>query len=308
MEHGILVVKPDGLTMGINETLQEYLTDAKLELVSSYVTRLSFETAKKTFYTSVFDRNIYYDYLCSGKVYIALLKGNYAISKLRDIKYKIRKFYNCEKTMTNLLHTSDTANEYKSQLEVLFPDHNYYDYKLYGDLHVLYKDRSVIPKHLEHRVALIFNDVRSFYNNLRYVSKESLIGIRSKFCYGDIEIPVIGYFAFNKGLFAVFEMVKTNELAEYVQAVHKYDGLTIVDYVPYEIYSREFVLGLKSIGVDGFKLYDDRYTLKQIEFLRYLVQYKNKMLYTGGSYDSGPPLSLTIDEETFFKFRQQLYK
>lgn len=300
MEHGILVVKPDGNTPIINAQIEAALHEANLKIIEQFSLKFTFEQAKNIFSTTTYCYDDYYSYLSSDYVQIMLIRGNYAISKLQEIKYAIRRSNMCEKNMRNLIHTSDTGNEYKLQFQKLFPHLKYNNYLLFADLHIPYFWLRHDVKELPQHGGIIINS-DDFQEACRYnFPPNMLIGIRTNCCYSNYNLPIISYFLANadwryRGKQLLFNNTSLNKL---VKKTKEIGGVCIVDYMPFPFFSHETVSNIKNLGVSGFKVFDLRYSLSQIEKIRYYVKYKYKMLATGGTNPIDGSV-LTVDQEIY---------
>lgn len=305
MEHGILVIKPDGTDYFIKKTIEDKIVKANLNIIEEYQAKLTFSQAREFFNTNSFDETEYYSYLSGGDMIFFLIRGDYAISKLRNIKYEIRKKNFCQKSMKNLVHTCDTGNEYKNQLAFFFPNYNYVDYKLYADLHIpLQKYLTDFPNNASNSPNGIIINLNILNQKLCTISfpKQGLIGIRTYCKFGCIKIPLICYLKPTDDWYckSLNLLGNNSKIESFCQKVKEINGLCIVDYIPFRFWSHDFVSQLKQIGVDGFKIYDLRYSSEQLEKIKYFVEYRYKMLFTGGS-NSSDMLPLTIDQEIYEK-------
>lgn len=310
MEYGILVIKPDGMNQYVKQLLEEELHAFDLSVVESYSERITQHQARKIFSTNAFDEEKYYSYLSGGSIQISLIKGDYAISKLRDIKYKIRKKFLCEKSMKNILHTSDTGNEYRIQLERLFPNLKYQDYRLYADLHVplkmymLQKNNTYWKE--QDAIVIEQGELNSNLQNFNYF-KKGLIGIKTECVFKGKTIPIISYLKEQEDWYKKAQQLIMSDVVidKFMETVMEVESICIVDYLPFEFYEHSSVSELQQCGVRGFKIFDWRYSMQQIERIRYFVQYKYKMLITGGSNSLDEKL-LTIDQELYEKMVSKL--
>ncbi len=303
MEYGIIVIKPDGLQERIDYLVEKEICAVELKVVLSYVHKFTYDQVQTIFTTTAFGKEEYYTYLAAGNMKVILVQGDYAIAKLRSIKYSIRKQFCCEKNMKNLLHTSDTGNEYKLQFQQLFPMLKYDEYPLFANMHVPF-DEHMEQKVLEEKVyisGIIIdqNNIKNAYEKLRCLSS-GMIGIRGRFEYANRILSAICYLDVQDNWYAKVQNMKFSKITikDFSKNVKEVNGICIIDYQPFLFYNHDIISGLKTVGVDGFKVFDSRYSIEQIEKIRYFVQYRYKMLFTGGSSFVDKSL-LTIDQETF---------
>lgn len=310
MEHGIIVIKPDGVMQNIIPLVQVKLQEYNLRIINSYTCKLSYGQAVDIFNSNAFNQDEFYAYLSSGPIEIWLVKGDFAIFKLQKIKYEIRKNFLCEKEMKNLLHTSDTGNEYKFQFNKLFPDLLYDDYPLYADLHISFERFVKIYKKLNtlSRIGIIIeqSQLKNAYVLDSRFPKDSLIGIKIGCTYQGKKLSLIGYFlSKDEWIYKARSLTNSKSVQDISHSIIDAGGVCIADYVPYSYFDHSFVMRLKEYGVKGFKVFDLRYSINQIERVRYFVQYKYKMLYTGGS-NSFDCMPLTIDKIIYQKLVSEI--
>ncbi len=285
----------------------------KLEVVDSYEEYFNIQDASNIF-TSVCGDD-YFKYLSEDKVIVGLVKGKSSLALTRNIKYELRERFSCSNNMRNLLHTSDNPLEYRRQFLRLFPGKNYMEYQLEADLHVNWSKNNI--EHLLtstniSTIGIIFQNFKfeSLHRNVSEIAenfKKIYVGLKLHIPYKDIDLGVIAYFQ-NGKYTSIARDCSFMNLDTFVCWAHEKGAIVIIDYLPFDIYSRKFVLELKEKGVDGFKIYDNRYDLKMQEFLTYLVKYKYKMIYTGGSNELENSGSLSIDQEIVANFEKEFKK
>ena len=302
MEYGILVIKPDGMEPYIRNLIIDKLQTAKLEVIESYTQKLSYYQAREMFFTSAFDVSEYYSYLSSGNMQILLVKGDYAISKLRNIKYEIRENFLCEKSMKNILHTCDTGNEYKMQFTKLFSHLRYEEHLLFADMHVPLEKyiKQINSNQWLQAKGIIIRD-KELKQDLRDLpcSPNDLVGIKAECEFEGKTISIICYFRTQEQWYLKAKHLAVGDdtsIDMFVRTANDVKGVCIIDYLPFPFFEHSTVASLKERGVRGFKVFDSRYSLEQIERIKYFVQYKYKMLYTGGSNSLD---MMTIDQEIY---------
>lgn len=307
MEYGILVIKPDGLDQSIVEVIEKELDNNELKVIASYSLKLTEKEAEKIFNTNAFDPDAYYSYLCSGALKILLVQGSFAISKLQKIKYKVRTFFHCDKCMKNLLHTSDTGNEYKFQFQMLFPNLRYEEYPLFADMHIPLEKHLISGKHTNPGGIVIDSNNLKELKHKFALPYSGLIGVKTDCRWYQHSIPIICYIRSTDDWCYKLHNLTTSPVSaeQYIQDAALINGVCIVDYLPFEMFSHELVSELKDMGIGGFKVFDLRYSLQQIERVRYFVQYRYKLLYTGGSNSFDGSL-LTVDQEMYQRLLNKL--
>jgi len=89
MEYGIIVIKPDGLQERIDYLVEKEICAVELKVVLSYVHKFTYDQVQTIFTTTAFGKEEYYTYLAAGNMKVILVQGDYAIAKLRSIKYSM---------------------------------------------------------------------------------------------------------------------------------------------------------------------------------------------------------------------------
>ena len=320
-EHGIILLKPDGVNKNLEKKLYKHLEDNDLEIVSIKKTILRSEEITKHIRTS-FNPNEYSQYMSSGPIIAVMVKGVYAIDKLIKIKRKLRSDLgvSCD-DMQNYVHSADLGNEHLIQTKYLFPE-------LDAGIHSLYADMN-IPlsiKNLENQIdfiktnssvsyiGLIINPVElfSFYGISKHlhINKLNIIfGVRFPCVIklknnNFVPITIIGYFKELKLILQNFKNII--DAKSCIKIIHMSRGVSVLDYLTYNEAFEEIILHLKNIHLDGVNVYDLRYSLQEVAKLEYISADIHGLLLTGGSNGQTTDGSLSIDKKTFDLFMDKM--
>lgn len=143
MERTLIIIKPDGVKKKLVGECLKRFEKANLEIVALKVTKLKKSFMKK-FYAHLKPKlrkklfNAIVDYMCSGKVVIAILQGKNAISKARTIcgptnpkeapKGTIRGDFATDdlverakknKATRNIIHASGSREEARKEIKMI---------------------------------------------------------------------------------------------------------------------------------------------------------------------------------------------
>lgn len=121
-DYGIILVKPDGVKIGIEYECEKLICKKGINVIAKKYVNLDCEDIKRAFYYK-FDS--YIKYMTEGKVCAFYIKGeNMDLDvEIFKIKNMIRKKYNLNgKHMRNLVHGTHCGTELFYQRKLLFPE------------------------------------------------------------------------------------------------------------------------------------------------------------------------------------------
>ncbi len=140
MEHSILLIKPDGVELGIEKQCEKIIAKYNLDIVKKKYLKVSREDIVNNFY---YRFKNYIDYMTSGQICAIFLRGKDANMDevMYIIKNHIRQLYSVSgKDMKNLVHATHCGTEFFLQRNLLFPEYISYKYTGGADLLVYYED------------------------------------------------------------------------------------------------------------------------------------------------------------------------
>lgn len=322
-EHGIILLKPDGVKCGLEEQLYSYFDKYNLKVVARRQTTLIPEQVIKNMRTS-FDKEEYARYLCSAPIVATMVRGDYTIAKLIKIKREIRSSLGVTcNDMCNYVHSADLGNEHYVQTQYLFPMLDVSKCGLYADMNICVsakKWRSEM-RNLENSslsyigliidLAELIDYKESFYG--KKSSKFNIIyGVRVKCKYKTrndaYTVSVIGYFKNIGDILKVrLYLDEYCDLEKCINIIHRCGGLAILDYIPYRKFiSDDMLLRLKLMGIDGAVVYDVRYSMDEVARLEYVVADVLGLLLIGGSNGIITSGTLSIDRIAFELFLRRM--
>ena len=315
LEHGIILLKPDGVKMNLERKLYDHLKKIHLDIVAINKTKLSPQEVTKYIRTS-FNVKQYADYMCSGPIIAVMVKGDYAIDKLIHIKREIRTALGVTcNDMKNYIHSADLGNEHYIQTKYLFPNLDEFYCGLYADMNVLVSFDNLCSQiyNIEKKSSVSYigllidaDKLLSFYDKMNSIHCNKLrilYGVRFSCkikCKSNVwkNINIIGYFI-NIELLLLQDFQNIIDAKTYIEIIHECKGISILDYTVYNNQIEETLTYLKTLGLDGVVVYDLRYSLQEVAKLEYISADILGLLLTGGSNGQTNNGSLSIDKKTF---------
>ena len=140
MEHSILLIKPDGVELGIEKQCEKVIFKYNLEIVKKKYLKIYRKEIVNNFY---YRFENYIDYMTSGQICAIFLRGKDANMDevMYLVKNNIRQLYGVSgKDMKNLVHATHCGTEFFLQRNLLFPEYISYEYTGGADILVYYED------------------------------------------------------------------------------------------------------------------------------------------------------------------------
>lgn len=154
-EYSIMMLKPDSLALGLAPAIERQVRDNQLRIVRRKSLRLTEQDVQDYF---LHPTSEYVQFLTSAPVEMYLLSGYNPHIALYDLKKHIRRAYNVQGKIYNLLHTVDQGNEYHLFLHRFFPELNPLLYCNIADYDLYVPEDSTLPALLD---TLRYLDTRS---------------------------------------------------------------------------------------------------------------------------------------------------
>lgn len=323
-EHGLAILKPDGVRKGMDEEFIKELDRHDLKIVHVSKRHLSKQQVLESF-TSDFNMDIYADYLSSGEVMGYLVKGHYAGKKLREIKQTIRSRYGYAScNMENLIHTADNGNEYCLQFKQLFPDRDIVQYAKFADMDVRIdgNEQAMIQalRTLNDESNLSWIGVVTSLDTLQHTknaikqfkdaSLQCLLGVSGRYLVNGEELEMIGYLPSHliHTDAEYFSLKKVSSFADFAAWIQRLRGLMVLGYTPTSKITLPLLKELKKHGVAGVTIYDARRDMRQVEDLEDLVEDEARMVFSGGGAGIVRAGEIALDRAEFEVLTKALMK
>ncbi|MEK5521654.1 MULTISPECIES: nucleoside-diphosphate kinase [Heyndrickxia] len=298
-EHGLVILKPDGVQKGIEEELIKELKSNDIKIVHVSKRQLTKLQVLESF-TSDFNMDIYSDYISRSDVIGYLVKGHYAGQKLRDIKQQIRSNYGyTSRNMENLIHTADHGNEYYFQFKQFFPELDIVKYSKFGDMNLrIDGDEQEITNTLlslseESNLSWVgivtsidrVLKTKEVIRELRNLSFNCIIGVSATHNFNGEILEIIGYLppSFTYTDYDNLSIEKIVSFEDFAAWINDLGGLMVLGYTSTSKINLLLLNVLKRYMIKGITIYDARRDMRQIEDLEELVEDKAGMLFSGGT-------------------------
>lgn len=323
-EYAILLLKPDGTEKGMLPEILRIISKYGLEEVRRRTFHLSYHEARDIF---IHSHKLFTDYITRDKVTAVLLYGKNAVHKLRLLKPKIRKHFQCDE-VENLIHSPDSGMEFLIQSKVFFPDIPISGIPPYADFYakVSFPDEDTKfvnkMKQLQQKVkaaAFVLPNFR--YNDLQdrlmafAKSDESTLHITLALeyytIYKDYEFKVVAYYPLGTQISNYHEHCKPfyPYIKELTALIRASGGLPLIAPTDHLFgYKSEYYDALKQEGLFGAMIYHPAYSLKETAFLLEEIMGKGHgYLISGGSCGITPFGQIGVSYELFEGIYRQLY-
>ncbi|WP_080839735.1 nucleoside-diphosphate kinase [Cohnella massiliensis] len=320
-EHGIVLLKPDGVKRGIYDLLVRRIAENGLQVVRTKTLKLERRDVLTRIVTK-FDVEAYAEYMSKSEVIALLVRGPYAIARLIEIKQRIRGEYGLSgNDMENLIHSPDCGNEYYEHFQYLFPELDCVKYGQYADLNVkaggVDGDVGEALRNLNERSSLHWAGVLFDYGadltaieGCKALANDRirvLIGIAKSCVFRNERLGLIGYLPPDHSFAAdPFFPVEDDAAESFVNWVKSKKGVCVMDYRPFDADSERIIIGMKRIGIDGVVVYDPRFTQHEVARLEVIAEDEQHLLLTGGSNGRIAAGALAVDKTTFRKFCRKM--
>ncbi|WP_117161174.1 nucleoside-diphosphate kinase [Paraliobacillus sp. X-1268] len=317
-EYGMIMLKPDGVKIGLLDILLNKAKEERLDLVNIRKFQLTQQQVMDNFTTNI-NMDEYAKYMSSGKISVLLFYGENAGHKLRLIKFNLRQKYRCNSNdMENLIHNSDPGTEYRKQFNLFFNDLSILKFSSYADMYVHGDSNDdnnfLLLEHLENNsslswVGLVFNNftyVRSVkLFELQYRRLNVLLGFYKSFSCFNRLVGLIGYLpASHKKFPEEFNDLEDYTIDGFISYINELGGVVILDYLQSEHMDLNFIFQMKHKGLTGVHLFDSRRSLEEVEEIEDIVENEVGLRFSGGSSGGVLPGELSIGKyefETIYK-------
>ena len=155
-EYSILMLKPNACFEEFINDVFDNLKKLNLEVIYEKKILLTIDDINKCFLHKDIE---YVKYITSGDVIFYIVYGYDAHEKLYKMKHYLRKKFHVTNTIKNLIHSTDSGNEYHMWLGYFFPELESKKYSNSGDFNVLINRN----KKIENQLFEIINKT-----NIRY--------------------------------------------------------------------------------------------------------------------------------------------